>query len=469
MSTPSDFDRFSALISDWRETYSYKSTHCVCLKVGEANHLIAGRIVLLPNKDNFRPVNLNTERIYAFSYITKLKAADIDDVLTLAQNGGVNAPDGKLFLDKNTNGHGFSTHFFPTYHPSISEGPRLPTLSVRGPSKHELLAKIDAYARPLDWELKSADTPFESLDELLLECGLPNQQSLGDSAVLEVVARSPGNLTNESRISSGKALFHCRISTSADTEKVKIGYKIFRKDTTERGAIAGKSFQWTSDELSRIGTHELELGDAAVVQAFLSYSKIAVHQWWLTDPDKFLNPRLAIHKIFDPTLDILKKLLLNPEGDRAMAFEWGVSTLFYLLGFSTNGYGRLPKLQDGPDVIATAPTGNVAVIECTVGLLDRNDKLAKLVQREKLIKDNLKKAQHSHAQVQPVIVTLLTRAEVAAQLDTARTHRIVVITRETIEDLLQRIDLPPHADTVFTNLVKTLPNIDDLQGLIGPS
>ena len=120
--------------------------------------------------------------------------------------------------------------------------------------------------------------------------------------------------------------------------------------------------------------------------------------------------------MFDSDLEILKKLLLSPENDKSQMFELGVSTLFSLLGFSVCNYGRAPKLQDGPDVIAIAPSGNVGVVECTVGLLDRNDKLAKLVQRSMLIRQKLDHANYSYLQLQAVIVTPLARQEVAAKL-----------------------------------------------------
>ena len=52
-------------------------------------------------------------------------------------------------------------------------------------------------------------------------------------------------------------------------------------------------------------------------------------------------------------------------------------------------HGKIQKLQDGPDIIALTPIGNIGVIECTSGLLDTDDKLAKLVQRTNLIRKKL--------------------------------------------------------------------------------
>ena len=82
-------------------------------------------------------------------------------------------------------------------------------------------------------------------------------------------------------------------------------------------------------------------------------------------------------------------MFLKPDTDKPYAFESAVSTLLTLLGFSVANYGRIPKLQKGPDIIAVTPSGHVGIIECTIGLINENDKLAKLVQRTTLIKDEV--------------------------------------------------------------------------------
>ncbi len=101
-------------------------------------------------------------------------------------------------------------------------------------------------------------------------------------------------------------------------------------------------------------------------------------------------------------------MLLKPDTDKPYAFESAVSTLLTLLGFSVSNYGRIPKLQKGPDIIAVTPSGHVGIIECTIGLINENDKLAKLVQRTTLIKEKLTDARYGHLQLQSTIVTPLS-------------------------------------------------------------
>ena len=154
---------------------------------------------------------------------------------------------------------------------------------------------------------------------------------------------------------------------------------MFQKDQqVVRGSVTGDCFEWRDEKDLKIAFHRIAMGEASVLQAFLSYDRVSLHQWWVTDPKKHLNPWQTIHQIFDQDLELLRKMLLKPETDKPYAFEGAVSTLLTLLGFSVANYGRIPKLQKGPDIIAVTPSGHVGIIECTIGLINENDKLAKL-------------------------------------------------------------------------------------------
>jgi len=74
---------------------------------------------------------------------------------------------------------------------------------------------------------------------------------------------------------------------------------------------------------------------------------------------------------------------------------------------------------------------------------------------------------YSSHKVQPVIVTLCSREEVAANLDDARNHGIAVLCRENLEDLLNQVALPLNADKFFADLEKLIPTskTDSLFGL----
>lgn len=342
----------------------------------------------------------------------------------------------------------------PIYHPFLPEGPRLPSLFVRGAQKHNLLMEVGS-PQQLDWELKGASEPFDTLDELLGYCGLPILMQMGDMTTLEIVAKVPVAITDNSKIVGEKAVVECRLATGLDVHKVRIGYRIYRKEQQfDRASVDGAGFEWRDENDLKVGSYSIAVGDAPMVQAFMSYNGIALHQWWLSDPQKHLNPRHAIHEVFDQGLEVLKRMLLKPETD---AFESAVSSLLNLKGFSVTNYGRIPKLTKGPDIIAVAPSGNIAVVECTVGLLDEKDKLAKLVQRTGLIREKLNSAGYGRLQLQPVIVTALSRSEVAADIATAGGHGIAVVCKEDLEELLNQASFPPNADLAFENAKRLIP------------
>ena len=110
-----------------------------------------------------------------------------------------------------------------------------------------------------------------------------------------------------------------------------------------------------------------------------------------------------------------------------------MSSLLTIFGFSIASYGKMTKYREGPDIIAEAPSGNIGIIECTVGLLNNNDKLAKLVQRTSLFREKLKEVGYPFLEIQPAIVTPLTRDEVKADIEMAGIHGIAVVCKENLE------------------------------------
>lgn len=453
-----DFSKFEALIRPWAGAHKCAVISYVGLKTAEGTRLLFGRVLLEPTRTGISDVSFRfeTEHVIAARSVVSAETSTLGSFLTSAKNGEIPYihGNGKLPLEREGQ---LSTYFAPIYHPFISEGPRLPSLMVRGISKHNLIVRATD-ARQLDWELKAADAPFDNLDELLIHCGLPTLTQMGDSTTLEVVARAPAMLGAASIIKDANATIECRISDKLDPGQLRIGYKIFRKGIVDRASVSGSKLTWQQENDIKIGAYEVPVGDASLLQAFLSYAGTSLHQWWISDPQKRFNPRYAIHQIFDEDTELLKQMLLRPETDKPYVFEGAVSTLLNLLGFSVSNYGRIPKLQKGPDIIAVSPSGHIGVVECTVGLLDENDKLAKLVQRTKLIKERLNLTGHGFLQIQPVIVTPLSRGEVTANLETAGKHNIGVVCREELEAMLNQIGLTPNADQLFQEAKRLIPS-----------
>jgi hypothetical protein len=452
------FPDFESLLSLCTGAYQCAVISYVGVKTTQGSRLLFGRVLLEPTRAGVSdtPFRFETEHLIAARFVSGATPADIQSFLVKARNGEILSIDGATSIPIQSDGN-LSTFFSPIYHPSVSGGPRLPSLRVSGTSTHNLTASISDL-RVLDWELKAAEAPFDNLDELLRQCGLPTQTQMGSSSTLELVAKSPALISDASAISGSDAMIECRLAIALDIGKLRLGYKILHKECIERKSMSGSELDWQQDGDIRVGICRAPVGDASLLQAFVSYAGVSHHQWWVIDPKKRLNPRHAIHQVFDEDLELLRRMLLKPEVDKPYEFENSVSTLLNLLGFSVSNYGRIPKLQKGPDVIAISSAGNVGVVECTVGLPDRNDKLAKLVQRSTLIRDKLNTAGYRFLQLQAVIVTPLSRDEVTADLETAGKHGIAVVCKENIEAMLRQVNLPPNSDKLFDDSKTLIPN-----------
>lgn len=449
-----DFSSFEKFLTLWKGAYQCAVISYVGVKTAQGPRLLFGRIMLEPSRMGitFIKFKFETEHVIAARFMANATWSDIASFLARAKTGGIPSIDNTMILERDR-GRNLSVYFAPIHHPLITEGPRLPCLLIRGISKHDLLMQATD-SRQLDWELKASDIPFDNLDELSMHCGLPALTQMGDSTVLEVVARSPGLIGDRSTIKSGEARIECRFANALDIGKIRVGYKVFPKDSVvvDRASVSGSTLEWQQENDIKIGICRVSVGDAPLLQAFLSYDDVSLHQKWVSDPQKYLNPRHAIHKVFDEKMESLEMMLLNPESDKPYVFEGAVSTLCNLLGFSVVNYGRIPKLQKGPDIIALTPAGKIGVIECTVGLPNEKDKLAKLVQRTTQIKEKLTAAGYGHLQIQAAIVTPLSRNEVVADLEFASKHNIAVICKEDIEKLLSQAALPPNPENLFQEL-----------------
>jgi hypothetical protein len=452
-------DEFRDILSHWINVYKWQSCSYVAIKSPTGPRLVFGRIILEPNpfKDNISDFYFETENIITQHETISVELNNIDKLLLEAKRGLITYSKHAFNLKNKSDELPYFT-CYPIYHPAISYGARLPTLIVQEKERHAIFTMN---LRLLDLELRSADQPFDGIEDLLAYMSLPGLSQMGDSATLEIVARTPANISDKSTINNNNATIILNVSQDLDVNKIKLGCKVFNKNAIERFSVSGEKISWTDNKGSLIGEHNHTVEDATWLQAFLSYEDLALHSWYINDPQKQTNPRYSIHSLFDGSHDILQKFLLQA-GYTSENFEDGVALLLNVLGFSIFHYGRIPKLKDGPDIIAFTPMGNIAVIECTIGLLDKEDKLAKLIQRTVLIKEKLKNAGFEHFSIQPIIVSKLPRVEVTGHLEEAGKHNIAVVCKEELIELLNRVTFHPDPERLFQDALRLIPKNEQL-------
>lgn len=164
-----------------------------------------------------------------------------------------------------------------------------------------------------------------------------------------------------------------------------------------------------------------------------------------------------MHTAFDKDLCIIRNLLLECDRKNAEYFEGAVATLAFLLGFSVAHYGKNSKMQDGPDIIPMTPARRILVIECTIGIPDKENKISRLFQRIELLKEQLRLSDRTL--IQGIIVTPLKRDQVEVGLKQALDKNILVITKEDLQELLNRARLIPNADALFEEIRKRLSSV----------
>ncbi|WP_157961944.1 hypothetical protein [Acuticoccus kandeliae] len=162
------------------------------------------------------------------------------------------------------------------------------------------------------------------------------------------------------------------------------------------------------------------------------------------------NPRRAIYEIADDGLLTLQNFLSKSSGKgNARDLEFGVAWLLWMLGFSVAHLGGTSLTQDAVDIVAAAPSGNLAIIECTTGLLKAENKLANLVARCTKCKEQVARTGQSFLRVLPVIVTSRTQDEIVADIESAERLGVLVISQEDLLEAVTRTLQFPDPERIF--------------------
>lgn len=462
LSQPQHFHDFKKLLSNWKSSYRYASLSSLAVNTTKSSVLFFGRIILEFSKPEVsQHFRLETGDLVARKEDLPIISEDaIDKIITEVSRGDVSFGDEIFSLKRD--GEYFSSSLFPLYHPLITTGPRLPTVAVHGIGRDILLHRENF--RPFehfDWALKAADQPFDTLDELLMFMGLPRLLQMSGLTTLELVARAPVEIRDTSRVENNEAIITCRLAEGLDPSLVKLGYKVASKGLPNRSFVTGEKLSWEKEGFFQDGTVQVPLLDVPVLQAFVSYAGLAIHQWWVTDPKKSLNVRKIAYEPYDNNLEVIKRFLAALGNNKSEDFETGISLLLYLLGFSVAHMGTTKLLSEGPDILASTPLGNLLVFECTIGLLNEGNKLAKLTRRTILIKEKLMAAGYSHLIVQPVITTALVRNSVQTELEDAGKAGIAVVCKEELDSLLIEGTIFPDPEDLLKRCVQLIPKLPD--------
>lgn len=438
-------DTFFSGIAPWEDAYKkFASISYFAIKHDGVFVLVQARLFLNTTPSEIPVAHFQTENIRAGHFpIGDLDTSARNVIVGLSSTGKLVGLNDVQFSSGDSSR--YSAYYMPFHPEGLQNGNRLNVMGLTGVRLTEHI--LQPY---FDWEVKAASTPYDNVAELLLEYRLGTLRS--DAANVEVIAFNVAVVDLSSEITGTKARLAVFLANGLNPEKMTLGYRVNSQGrVVQRAAIQGIEMQWTPRETLQRGITEVDIPPGAILHCIASYAGIAQHQGWLFDPSTVQNPQRSVYEAFDDKLEVLQDFLAKSQskGRDARDLEAGVSWLLWMLGFSVVHLGGTKKTQEAPDLIATTPHGNFAVIECTTGLLKAENKLALLVGRTEVLRRRLDVSGNRHLHILPVMVTSKSQEEIKADLEQAEKLGVFVLTREALEETLKRTLFLSNADALF--------------------
>lgn len=445
-------ENFRDLVSPWIAGYRTIWLSGVGLKDGDRNVMLTGRVVLSPSLNLDHNVDpLNDPLLWTISKVFPFKAEDFGAILATFEEGRIDVGGFKAELpdDQRDKLHPM---YNPGHHYSYGGNQaavRVPVLSATGGARSTSINKVFK-ANEFEWYLPTLDPPFVDAADLHAYYGLPSPSQNGDQLSLEISVNPPVEFSDNSIIEKETAFIRILAAKGTNTSLVSVGIRTVGGAAKQR-RLKVRSNQITWKEADKLLEGEFAIGvaDCPTVQCFLSFAGQSIQQRWILDPSRLLNPRHAMHAAYDGDHVVLRRLLFEGKKSDSREFEDGVAMVLGMLGFSVTQHGRSQKLSDAPDIMAITPQGHVAIVECTVGLPDQDDQVAKVYQRAEALRRTLSGSGWPGIRVMPVVVTSLTEGDIRLHKAPAQKQGVTILCREDIEQALLRIRLPADADQFF--------------------
>jgi hypothetical protein len=423
---------FYEAIARWQSGYENNSFTYVAVRRAGGFVIVQGAIWLnaSESKTPFRTFDSDNLRAghYKLSEMGKTFRDLVDDI-----GGGVlTTPQGEFSFPPEFPAHKAS--FTPLHPSALQAQSRVNVLRLTGDKQ-----LLQVGPSVLDWELRSSSVRHDSVRELFSEYGLGGL--FADAITIEVIATAVIGFDGEnSKISGETAHIVIRLANTLDVREASLGYREIPRGRINRGLLRGQQFSWTQADGMQVGTFDLTVSKAAILHCYATYREVAQTHWFITDPTTSQNPRREIVESFDGGLAIVKTFLSRPhsKGQDARDFEVAVSWIFWMLGFGTVQMGSTARTQDFADLVLTTPQGQIAIVECTTGLLRADNKLPKLVARYSTVRQRLDQSNNSHVKLLPMMVSTLSRVELQADLEQAERLGVLVLAKEELDQIIIR-------------------------------
>jgi hypothetical protein len=447
-----EIDKFLSSISLWSPAYSAATFSYIAIKGNELSSLVYGRLFLIPKYVKALPQRFESKNILANTFLISDLGITFQEFITqILDSKLVKTPDGELIFSIAQDGK-LSAYFNEFHMDGINSGKRVSYLRLSGENRHTFLRQPE-----IDWELKGAAIPFDSIVDLMTEYSLLGCDT-SDAVNIEIISNSIVEIDINSKVVGDTAEPAVFLANSLDQNKCSIGYRVFFNGRVHaRGSLSSNDFVWDDggDVQHGVGTLKIPIG--ASIHCVATYASHAQHQYWIADLNNLPNSRRVLLEECDTDLSVLKDYLFNEKKQRKESrdFEIGVAQLMWMLGYSASQPGASPRTSDAVDIIATTAKGSILLIECTTGLLKAENKLAKLIARTEMIKRRMQNG-HRHLVICPMIVTSMTREEVRSEVNGALDLGIIVVTKDELAQMISQTITITDSDVHFDQLIRTV-------------
>jgi len=450
---------FAAGIREWLPGLKWLARSAISIRTESDLIILHARAALLFNEPTgpITTFSLETKSLSVINDVVAVTSSTQDDMLCKLEQGQLEIAGRSLHLLRNYKGSTWqlSAHHSPFFHPSQPVGPRSPTVFLSAADRHNVY-QIIGNVELLDWELKAADTPFASLEELSRFLGFDPT----GAARIELTAQFPGLINNTSTLTKGTAQIHANVAMGMDKTQFKLGYVAYKAGATPvRAHLMGDRAQWIERTDYSEAVFRFDVADYPTLALYLSYKGSAIHQASISDPQNPANPRQTAYEVVDPQLTNLRKYLQgegkSPEDD----LEFAVACVFHLVGFSAIRFGEMDQFRNFSDIVGFAPSGKVVVAEVTTGPIDANGKLSKLTGRAFEIRDRLQQIGAVTTDVLPMVVTTLARGAIAGDMKKAGDGDISVVAKEDLLIVASQPSFDLDPEKAFATFKSQIPKV----------
>ena len=432
-------DDFLRVIDRIKIAYSEIHFSYVAVRQGSEFLIARARLGLFTIRPVAQLTQFESESVVAGCFKLSDLGYDVPSFVRELATGAPRTPGKEVKLLALDNGEVIA-QFVPVYPEGGQQ--RLSVLVLNGKQPIDPLSRSN-----LDWEVRAAAIPYTGLDDIAHEyqCGAINI----DHAIIEVMASNVAVIGGHSTIDGTRARLTLHIAANLPLERASMGLLEFANGRCiNRKTLASTEFSWETLEGVQSGTVDIEVSLGSMLQCIANYGAVSQHYWWVVDPMRSQNPRRLAFEVFDDKLAVLSELLNQQSRGAARDLEAGVAWLFWMLGFGVAHLGSTSKLQDAVDIFVTAPSGGMAVVECTTGMLREQNKMMNLIGRTQAIRRKMTDS-GQNVPLLPIMVTSRTRAEIEPELEQAEKLGIVVMANEEISSLLNQTTILPNADQMY--------------------